>query len=125
MVADSKRKNNISSISKNPKNKIVSVIIGDSIIKGIKGWKLSNESEKIVVFGGASTKHIESYIQPTVERAPNSLILHCGTNVLKTSTDPEKIAENIINLAKSVEADKNNVIISGITPRNDQFNKKV
>ena len=125
MVADSKRKNNISSISKNPKNKIVSVIIGDSIIKGIKGWKLSNESEKIVVFGGASTKDIESYIQPTIERAPNILILHCGTNVLKTSTDPEKIAENIISLAKSMETDKNNVIISGITPRNDQLNKKV
>ena len=125
MVADSKRKNNISSISKNPKNKIVSVIIGDSIIKGIKGWKLLNESEKIVVFGGASTKDIESYIQPTIERAPNILILHCGTNVLKTSTDPEKIAENIVSLAKSMETDKNNVIISGITPRNDQLNKKV
>ena len=125
MVADSKRKNNISSISKNSKNKIVSVIIGDSIIKGIKGWKLLNESEKIVVFGGASTKDIESYIQPTIERAPNILILHCGTNVLKTSTDPEKIAENIVSLAKSMETDKNNVIISGITPRNDQLNKKV
>ena len=47
-----------------------------------------------------------------------------ATNDIKTSTDPEQIAENIINLAKSMKTDKNNVAISELTPRNDQFNKK-
>ena len=53
MVTNSERKNNISSNSKNSKNKNVSVIIG---------WELSNESEKFVVkfFGGATTKDMES-----------------------------------------------------------------
>ena len=50
--------------------------------------------------------------------------MYCGANDLKTSTDPEQIAENIINLAESMKTDKNNVIISELTPRNDQFNKK-
>ena len=50
--------------------------------------------------------------------------MFCGTNDLKTSNDLEPIAENIIKLAKSIKADKNNVIISELTPRNDQFNKK-
>ena len=50
--------------------------------------------------------------------------MYCGANDLKTSTDPEQIAENIINLAESMKTDKYNVIISELTPRNDQFNKK-
>ena len=84
--------------------------------------RLSNESEKFVVklFGGAITKDIESYIQP----APSNVILHFGTNELKTSSDPEQIAENIINLANSMKTDKDNVIISELTSQNDQLNKK-
>ena len=62
--------------------------------------------------------------QLTIECAPNNVILHCGTNDLKTSTDPEQIVENTINLEKSKKTDKNNVIISELTPRNDQLNKK-
>ena len=74
VVIDSKRQNNISSNSKNSKNENVSVIIAD--IKGIKGWKLSNESEKFVVkfFGGATTKDMESYTQPTIERALGNVV---------------------------------------------------
>ena len=71
----------------------MSVIIKDSVIKGIKGWELSNESEKFVVkfFGGATTLDMESYIQPMIERAPSSAILHCGTNDLKTSAILNKL----------------------------------
>ena len=63
----------------------MSVIIGGSIIKDIKGWELSNELEKFVVkfFGGVTTKEMELYIQPKIERAPSNVILHCGTNDLK------------------------------------------
>ena len=62
MVTNLKIQNNISSNSKNSKNKNVSVIIGDSIIKDIKGWELSNESEKFIIkFSGvATTKDMES-----------------------------------------------------------------
>ena len=122
MVTNSERQNNISSNSKNSKNKKVSVIIRDSIIKDIKGWELSNESEKFVVkfFGGATKKDMESCILPTKEHAPSNAILYCGTNDLKTSS--EQITANIINLAKYMKADKNNVLISKLTPRNDQLN---
>ena len=54
----------------------------------------------------ATTKDMESYIQPTIERAPSNVILHCGTYDLKTSTDPEQFAENMINLTKSMKTDK-------------------
>ena len=67
---------------------------------------------------------MESYIQPTIEFTLSNVILHCGTNDIKTSTDTEQIAENIINLAKSMKTDKTNVIISKLTPRNDHLKKK-
>ena len=66
---------------------------------------------------------MESYIRPTIERAASNAILH-GTNDLKTSTDLDQISKNIINIAKSMKTDKNNEIISELTPQNDQLNKK-
>ena len=62
VTTSSKRQNNISSNSKNSKNKDVSAITGDSIIKDIKCCELSKKSEKFVVkfFGGATTKDMES-----------------------------------------------------------------
>ena len=72
----------------------------------------------------ALPKDMESYIQPTIECATGNVILYCDTNDLKTSTDPEQIVENIINLAKSMKTDTNNVIISKPTPQNDQLNRK-
>lgn len=67
---------------------------------------------------------MEPYIQPVIQGASSNIILHCGTNDLKTSSDIEQIPENIINLEKYVKADENNAIIFGLTPRNDQLNKK-
>ena len=82
--------------------------------------------KKIIVkfFGGVTAKDMELYIQPTIERALINDILYCGTNDIKASTDPKQIAENTIKLAKSMKRDKNNVIISELTSRNDQLNKK-
>ena len=76
IVTNSKRQNNISSNGKNSKNKNVSVIIGDSIIKDIKRWETSNESGKFVLkfFCCATVKDMESYIQPAIERAPSNAI---------------------------------------------------
>ena len=77
------RREKITSVTtaKNSKNKNVSVIIGDSIIKEI----IYKMNKKIVVkfFGGAITKDMESYVQPKIQPAPSNVILQCGTNDLK------------------------------------------
>ena len=82
--------------------------------------------KKFVVkfFGSAAAKDMEAYIQPKIEHALSNAILHWGTNDLKTLTDPIAIAENIINLAKSMKTDINNVIITELTLWHDQLNKK-
>ena len=49
MINSSQRKSNNRSSNAIIKNKNVSFIIGDSIIKDVKGWELSNERKKTVV----------------------------------------------------------------------------
>ena len=110
----------------NRSNAPTTTIIGDSMIKNVFGDKLSrqlNYKHHVVVrsFGGAKTQCMEDYIKPTIKLSPKQIILHCGTNNLPSSEDPETIAKNIINLAK---ADNAKVAISGIIPRRDAFNLK-
>ena len=76
------------------------------------------------MFGGAKTQGMEDYIRPTVKFSPKQIILHCGTNNLPSSEDPETIAKNIINIAKNINADTVKVAISGKMPRRDTFNLK-
>ena len=54
---------------------------------------------------------MEDYIKPTVKLSPKQIILHCGTNNLPSSEDPETVAKNIINLAKNIKTDTAKVAI--------------
>lgn len=114
---NNKNKNNLKSIH----------IIGDSIIKEIKGWKLSGNNNRVVVktFPGASTNCMKSYVKPTTEKNPDGIILHCGTNDLRANSNPEELSLHIVNLALSLKTDTNSVIVSGITARKDKLSEKV
>ena len=61
--------------------------IGDSLVKDVKGWKLSDEKNKVVAghFSGTKTKDMESYIIPTLEQIPKTIILRSGTNDLRSN----------------------------------------
>ena len=69
----------------------------------MKGWKLYDEKNKVVVkhFSGAKTREIESYIIPTLEQNPETIIIHSRTNDLKSDNSPEEIERSIINLTTS------------------------
>ena len=69
------------------KNKLpVTVILRDSIVKDVKGRKLSDEKNKVVVkhFIEVKTKDVESYIIPNLKQNPETIIIHSGTNCLKS-----------------------------------------
>ena len=104
----------------------VTAILGDSMVKDIKSWKMSRSTHKVVVkhFSGAKTKDMKSYVIPTVEQKPDNIILHTGTNDLKTIDKPEEITMKILNLAMTCKTDRNSVFISGIVPRFDKLNEK-
>ena len=100
--------------------------MGNSIVKDVKGWKLSDDKNKVVVkhFRGAKTKDMESYIISTLEQNPETIIIHSGTNDLKSDSSPEEIARDIIKLTTSCKTQTNKVILSSIVPRYDNLNEK-
>ena len=77
------------------------------MVKDIKSWKMASRRRKVVVkyFSGAKTKDIKSYVIPTVEQKPDNIILHTGTNDLKTIDTPEEITMEILNLAMTCKTD--------------------
>ena len=94
----------------------------------MKGWELTHDSNKVVVksFRGATTSQTKWHVKPTTEQNPKNIILHCGTNDINDDSDPQNIAEEIVELAKSISKDCNsNVTVSGIVPRYGKLNEKV
>ncbi len=110
------------------------VIIGDSLVKNIKAWELKEKcgnSGNVYVkcFSGATIKDMCSYTQPTIERKPNFVILHAGTNDLSLKINNEQkselqIANEIIKLVNSIKVNDIEVAISGLIPHGDRFETK-
>ena len=110
------------------------VILGDSLVKNIHAWELKkkigeNNNIHVKCFNGANIKDMHSYAKPTIERKPNLIILHIGTNDLaQRRNEAEKsavqIAHEIIELANEMRVNDTEVVISGLVPRGDDFETK-
>ncbi len=48
-------------------------------------------------FAGATIEDMGDYLKPVIRKEPESIILHVGTNDLK-SLSPKQVAEGIANL---------------------------
>lgn len=97
-------------------------IVGDSMIKEIQGWKLSKNPRTVVKsFSGAKVADMYHYVQPSLEKNPDEIIMHIGTNDIKLDTIPQSLADSIVDLCDSVErqAPGTSISISGIVRRND------
>ena len=109
-------------------NKRYVSILGDSIIKEVKGYELSTPDTKVFVksFSGATTSCMEHHIKPSLSYKPDMIILHCGTNNLKKNQDPSVIADRILHLATESqrESPETAVVISAVLPRNDRWHQK-
>ena len=103
----------------------------DSLVKNINGWELKekcgNQGMNIFVknFNGATTRDMHSYAQPSIVRRPNLILLHSGRNGLSLKIDGKEktevqIAEEIIDLAKSISDKGIEVVISGLITRGDR-----
>ena len=112
----------------NKKTKKKLLIIGDSIVKHVEGWRLQKRMKSSVsvrsIYGG-TTKSMVYHVKGCLEdMTPDSIIIHHGANDLNNKkVTAEVIGEKIINLAVSVKKNVENVI-SGLTVRNDKWNEK-
>ena len=54
------------------------VVAGDSIIKYVKGWELSNTEQNVAVksFSGATLEDMNDFLRPTTRRQPDKLVIH-------------------------------------------------
>ena len=105
-------------------------ILGDSIVKHVEGWKLKkslgkNHNVYVRSFSGATVKCMKDYVKPCIrENNPDYVILHVGTNELKSESTPERTAKSVVDVGKNIRNDNRTISISGIVPRNDNFNNK-
>ena len=110
-------------------NRRTTTIIGDSTIKNLKPKNVRDNlptGEKVYIksFNGATISQMYHYAIPSMEFNPDLVIMHVGTNDLRTDKTPKEIAMEIIDLSKSLSMSDNDYMISGITARNDKFGEK-
>ena len=67
---------------------------------------------------------MHSYAQPSKEFNNDLVILHCGTNDLRTEKEPLEIAKEVIELALEMKSTNNEVMVSGIVSRRYKLNDK-
>ena len=98
------------------------VVAGDSIVKFVKGWELSNAERNVSVksFSGATLNDMSDFFKPTGRKQPHKLIIHAGTNDLRRS-NPNEVAEGIVELAENFKKDckHTEVVISSLVTRCD------
>ena len=109
----------IANINNNNKSKTpATYIVGDSIIKEIKSWKLSdkiNRQEKVIVksFFGATTKC------KSLNKQPDYVIIHTGSNGIVSEQTKEQISDSIVHLAITASELNTVIAVSGIVSRGD------
>ena len=107
-----------------PREKLTIYILGDSMIKKLNGYFLTKKvRHKYLIKVKVSC--IVDHVKPTLrDDKPDHIILHAGTNDLRTEKTSSQIAKSIIDLTTSLKNSGNSVIVSGIVPRFDNLNNK-
>ena len=104
------------------------LIVIDSILKQVEGWRLNKRMKSnvaVISVPDASTNGMIHYVKGCLEDiSSDTVILHHGTNDLKSGNTSEKIATDIVNLALTIQNEKTKVFISGLTIRNDNLDKR-
>ena len=108
------------------RRKTTVTILGDSIIKHIKAKHVKSNDNKVFIksFSGSTISQMHHYAKPSLEYNPDIIILHCGTNDLRSGKNADEIANDVINLASVIKTKENDIIISSITTRSDKLQKK-
>ena len=106
-------------------------IIGDSMIKELKGYELAKSINhkkmvKVRSHPSAQVRCLTDHINPIIRSTDaEHIILHIGTNDLQTEKTPIQICQEIINLASKARDKGIKVSISNIVQRDDYLNEKV
>ena len=97
------------------------IIAGDSILKNLQGHKMSKNSRvKVSSFPGCTTLDMKDHIKPLLHRNPDEIIIHVGTNSLRSCDTPRTCAEEIIDLATMASSKSSaKIALSSLVCRSD------
>ena len=80
---------------------------------------------KVRTFTTAKVSCMQDHVKPTIRDInPQQIILHVGTNDLKTERTASQIAESMIDLTISLKNNGNMIAVSGIVANLDELNNK-
>ena len=98
------------------------------MIKLVNGFdtskKLKNCKVYVKRFSGSKARCMKDHMKPSMREKPNHTILNVGINDLNSERPSDLIAKPIVNLAITLKNNSQNVSISNIIMRNDNFNEK-
>ena len=77
-----------------------------------------NKSVKVHSFSGATTEDMESYLIPLINKKPDHILLHVGTNNLAIDT-PEVIVEKLLRLVNMITSKDIQCSVSELIIRDD------
>ena len=91
------------------------VVLGDSMVKHLNGWKMSKEIKncKLYVrsFPGAKVQCKDDYKKRSVRDEPDHFTVHVGTNDLNSEVSSKSIAESMVDLTMSLKTESNDVSV--------------
>ena len=131
LTSNDMNEKNFNSVSeKTKKNSRGITILGDSILKDIKSYKIrngltSNDRVYVKSFPGATIRDMHEYAIPFMRHNPNLITIHVGTNDLRSINSPNDIAQGIIELGMKLKSDENDIMVSGIVARKEENYLKI
>ena len=103
-------------------------ILGGSTMKHVTGYEMFKklESYKVCIksFSGPKVRLMKDYIKPLMRKKLDHTILHVGTNDLNSNRPSDLIAKSIADLTITLKNNSQNVSVSNIIMRNDNFTDK-
>ena len=80
-------------------------VAGDSMVRDLRGWLTSrNKSVTVHRISRATAEDMKSYLIPLINKNPDHILLHVGTNNLAIDT-AEVIVENLLRLVNIISKD--------------------
>ena len=96
-------------------------ILGDSMIKNLKGWemskKLKNANAYVRQFAGAKVRCMKDHIKPTLREKPDHIVLYVSTNDLVSDRSLDLIVKSIVDVASSMKNESHDITVSNIITR--------
>ena len=99
------------------------VIYGDSLVKRVRGREmagfLKNGQCYVKAFPGSTASELCHHVEPSLKsQPPDTVIIHAGTNDIRTGKTADQIAKNIVEIGQKCKQNgTNDIFISSLIQR--------